>query len=68
VQRDAPRRIATFRPTTTLRVAPHRCATREPLGDTRRFSRVLALPFTLKRLWLRDGRILGGMHHQYARI
>ena len=38
-QRNAPRRIATFHHA-TLRVAPHRYATREPLGTSRRLSRV----------------------------
>ena len=38
-QRGAPRRIATFHHA-TLRVAPHRYATRGPLGTSRRLSRV----------------------------
>ena len=38
-QRGAPRRIATFHHA-TLRVAPHRYATRKPLGISRRLSRV----------------------------
>jgi hypothetical protein len=51
-QRDAPRRIATFRHA-TLCVATHRYATLEPLGQpggSRAFSAYAAL----NRLWLRD--------------
>jgi hypothetical protein len=42
-QRDAPRRIATFRHA-TLRVATHRYATLEPLGKPRRLARVCGRP------------------------
>ena len=48
-QRDAPRRIATFRHA-TLRVATHRYATLEPPGGSRAFS----ADAPLNRLWLRD--------------
>ena len=60
-QRDAPRRIATFRHA-TLRVAPHRYATLEPLGKpggSRAFS-ADGPPQTLKRLWPRVGMALEG--------
>src|ERR1700738_941822 len=70
LQRDAPRRFATFHHA-TLRVAPHRYATREPLGTPGLVR--LARTVTLKRLWLRDGHVQRalcrrGIHHQYARI
>ena len=52
-QRDAPRRIATFLHA-TLRVAPHRYATLEPLGKPGG-SRAFSADGPLKRLWLRDG-------------
>ena len=51
-QRDAPRRIATFRHA-TLRVAPHRYATLEPLGKPGG-SRAFSADAPLNRLWLRD--------------
>ena len=54
-QRDAPRRIASFRHA-TLRVAPHRYATPEPLGKPGG-SRVQRGRSPLKRLWLRDGHV-----------
>src|SRR6266849_9082720 len=54
-QRDAPRRIATFRHA-TLRVAPHRYATLEPLGKPGG-SRAFSADGLLKRLWLRDGHV-----------
>ena len=45
----------------TLRVAPHRYATREPLGTSWRLSRVYASSAqALKRLWLRDGMAFEG--------
>ena len=53
-QREAPRRIATFRHA-TLRVAPHRYATLEPLGKPGGL-RAFSADGPLKRLWLRDGR------------
>ena len=55
-QRDAPRRIATFRHA-TLCVALHRYATLEPLGSPAARSR-LARTVPLKRLWLRDGHVI----------
>jgi len=51
-QRDAPRRIATFRHA-TLRVAIHRYATLEPLGKPGG-SRAFSADAPLNRLWLRD--------------
>jgi hypothetical protein len=48
----APRRIATFHHA-TLRVAPHRYATREPLGGHLAALARLARAVTLKSLWLR---------------
>jgi hypothetical protein len=51
-QRDAPRRIATFRHA-TLRVATHRYATLEPLGKSGG-SRAFSANDPLNRLWLRD--------------
>src|SRR5258707_12178696 len=51
-QRDAPRRIATFH-YATLRVAPHRYATLEPLGKPGGL-RAFSVDGPLKRLWLRD--------------
>ena len=51
-QRDARRRIATFRQA-TLRVAPHRYATLEPLGKPGGLRARLARTVPLKRLWLR---------------
>jgi hypothetical protein len=51
-QRDAPRRIATFRHA-TLRVATHRYATLEPLGKPGG-SRAFSADAPLNRLWLRD--------------
>ena len=55
-QRDAPRRIATFRQA-TLRVATHRYATLEPLGSPAARAR-LARTVPLKRLWLRDSHVI----------
>ena len=49
-QRDAPRRIATFRHA-TLRVATHRYATLEPLGKPGG-SRAFSADAPLNRLWL----------------
>jgi len=51
-QRDAPRRIVTFRHA-TLRVATHRYATLEPLGKPGG-SRAFSADAPLNRLWLRD--------------
>jgi GNAT superfamily N-acetyltransferase len=51
-QRDAPRRIATFRHA-TQRVATHRYATLEPLGKPGG-SRAFSADAPLNRLWLRD--------------
>ena len=51
-QRDALRRIATFRHA-TLRVATHRYATLEPLGKPGG-SRAFSADAPLNRLWLRD--------------
>ena len=51
-QRDAPRRIVTFRHA-TLRVATHRYATLEPLGKPGG-SRASSADAPLNRLWLRD--------------
>jgi hypothetical protein len=51
-QRDALRRIATFRHA-TLRVATHRYATLEPLGKPGG-SRAFSADGPLNRLWLRD--------------
>jgi len=51
-QRDASRRIATFRHA-TLRVATHRYATLEPLGKPGGSRAFCGRP-ALKHLWLRD--------------